>query len=90
MTKEVGSVTGRQGMTVAASPFNEVKLDLGIILTVGLVLLLVQGKALDSLLAQLLVLASYSLLGMLWIMLRTRYIMARLAREREQLSHGPQ
>ncbi len=90
MTKEAGSVTGRQGMTVAPSPFNEVKLDLGVILTVGLVLLLVLGKALDSLPAQLLVLASYSLLGMLWLVVRTRRIMARLAPDREQPAHGPQ
>lgn len=82
--KEPTSVTGRQGWTVAPSPFNEVKLDLGVILTVGIVLLLVQGRALDSLWAQFLVLACYGLLGMLWIILRVRRIMARMAREREQ------
>ena len=90
MTKESGSVTGRQGLTVAPSPFNDVKLDLGVILTVGIVLLLVQERVLDSLLSQLLLLASYSLLGMIWIVVRTRRIMARIAREREQRSDGPQ
>lgn len=90
MAKETGSVTGRQGLTVAPSPFNEVKLDLGVILSVGVVLLLVQGRALDSLLAQFLVLACYGLLGMLWIVIRTRRVMARLTRERERHSDGPQ
>ena len=89
MTKESGSVTGRKGLTVAPSPFNDVKLDLGVILTVGIVLLLVQGRVLDSLWLQLLLLASYSLLGMIWIIVRTRHIMARLAREREQPPNGP-
>ncbi len=87
MAKETGSVTGRQGWTVAPSPFNEVKLDLGVILSVGVVLLLVQGRALDSLLAQFLVLACYGLLGMLWIIMRVRRVMAR---ERERHPDGPQ
>lgn len=90
MTKESGSVTGRKGLTVAPSPFNDVKLDLGVILTVGIVLLLVQGRVLDSLLAQFLALACYGLLGMFWIVIRTRRIMARIAREREQHPDGSQ
>ena len=90
MTKETHSVTGRRGLTVAPSPFNEVKLDLGVILAVGLVLLFVQSRALDSLLAQFLALGSYGLLGMLWIVVRTRCILARLAREREASTHGPE
>ena len=91
MAKESGSVTGAKGMTVAPSPLNEVKLDLGIILTVGVLLLLVQGRLVGSVWVQLLVLASYGLLGMLWIVLRTRRIMARLDREREQeqRAHAP-
>jgi hypothetical protein len=45
MVKDSGSVTGGKGMTVAPSPLNEVKLDLGIILAVGgVLLLLVQGR----------------------------------------------
>jgi hypothetical protein len=76
MAKGAGSVTGRKGLTVAPSPLNEVKLDLGIILTVGVLLLLVQGRVLDSVLLQLLLLASYGLLGMLWIVVRTRRVMA--------------
>lgn len=84
MRKASGSVTGRKGLAVAPSPFNEVKLDLGVILSVGVVLLLAQGRVLDSLPLQLLLLTSYGLLGMIWMVVRTRRIMARIAREREQ------
>ena len=90
MAEDSRSVTGGKGMTVAPSPLNEVKLDLAIILVVGVLLLLVQGRLLDSLLAQLLVLASYGLLGMLWIVIRIRNVLQRIARDREQQPDGPQ
>ena len=86
MAKETDSLTGRKGMTVAPSPLNEVKLDLGIILTIGGLLLLVQGRIVASLLAQLLVLASYGALGLLWIVIRTRRVMAAVARDQAQRS----
>ena len=90
--KDSGSVTGGRGMTVAPSPLNEVKLDLGIILAVGLLLLLllVQGRAVDGLPLQFLLLSSYGLLGMIWIVVRVRRVVAKLEREREQLPDGPQ
>ncbi len=90
MVKDSGSVTGGKGMTVAPSPLNEVKLDLGIILAVGLLLLLVQGRAVDGLPLQFLLLSSYGLLGMIWIVVRVRRVVAKLEREREQLPDGPQ
>lgn len=90
MAKDSRSVTGGKGMTVAPSPLNEVKLDLAIILVVGGLLLLVQGRLLDSLLAQLLVLASYGLLGMLWIVIRARNVLRRIACDREPRPDGPQ
>jgi hypothetical protein len=90
MVKDSGSVTGGRGMTVAPSPLNEVKLDLGIILAVGLLLLLVQGWAVDGLPLQFLLLSSYGLLGMIWIVVRVRRVVAKLEREREQLPDGPQ
>jgi hypothetical protein len=86
MAKETNSVAGRGGMTVAPSPLNEVKLDLGIILTVGVLLLLVQGRIVESLLVQCLVLSSYGLLGLGWIVVRTRKIVSELARNHEQPS----
>ncbi len=90
MVKDSGSVTGGRGMTVAPSPLNEVKLDLGIILAVGLLLLLVQGRVVDGLPLQFLLLSSYGLLGMIWIVVRVRRVVAKLEREREQLPDGPQ
>lgn len=90
MAEDARSVTGGKGMTVAPSPLNEVKLDLAIILVVGGLLLLVQGRLLDGLLAQLLVLASYGVLGMLWIVIRARGVLQRVARDREQHPDGPQ
>jgi hypothetical protein len=89
MVKEPNSVTGGKGMAVAPSPLNEVKLDLGIILTVGGLLLLVQGRIVESVLVQLLVLVSYGLLGLCWIVIRTRKVMAEIARAQEQSSNGP-
>ncbi|MFO1420177.1 MAG: hypothetical protein U1F59_04365 [Candidatus Competibacteraceae bacterium] len=77
-------------MTVAPSPLNEIKLDLGIILVVGFLLLLLQGRILDSLSLQLLLLASYGLLGMIWIVARARRILNGIAREREQHLDGSQ
>ena len=90
MTEDARSVTGGKGMTVAPSPLNEVKLDLAIILVVGGLLLLMQGRLLDSLLAQLLVLASYGVLGMLWILIRTRKVLQRSTRGQEPRPNGPQ
>ncbi|MCC6135905.1 MAG: hypothetical protein LM550_00725 [Candidatus Contendobacter sp.] len=89
MVKEAGSVAGGKGMTVAPSPLNEVKLELGIILAVGVLLLLAQGRALDSLPLQLLALVSYGLIGLIWIVVRTRRIMAKFIRDQEQHAHGP-
>lgn len=75
-------------MTVAPSPLNEVKLDLGIILAVGALLLLVQGRVVDGLALQFLLLLSYGLLGMIWIVARVRRVMNKL--ERERAPNGPQ
>ena len=90
MAENSRSVTGGKGMTVAPSPLNEVKLDLAIILVVGGLLLLAQGRLLDGLLAQLLVLTSYGVLGMLWIVVRAHKVLQRIARDRESHPDGPQ
>lgn len=90
MAKDFDSVTGGKGLTVAPSPLNEVKLDLGIILAIGVLLLLVQGRALESLSLQLLLLLSYGLLGMLWIVIRVHRVMTQFDRERGRNQDGPQ
>jgi hypothetical protein len=89
MAENSRSVTGRKGMTVAPSPLNEVKLELAIILVVGVLLLLAQGRIVDSLFVQLLVLVSYGVLGMLWIIVRARQVLRRIARDRESHPDGP-
>lgn len=45
---------------------------IGIILAVGVLLLLVQGRVVNSLFLQLLLLVNYGLLGMGWILIRVR------------------
>ena len=90
MSKESHSVTGGRGFGVAASPLNEVKLDLAIILVAGALLLLVQGRVVEGLGLQLLLLSSYGLLGMAWIIIRARRVVARLARDRQSgANDGP-
>lgn len=88
MIEKASSVTGGKGVKVAPSPLNEVKLELAVILVVGVLLLLAQGRLMDSLLAQILVLASYGVLGMGWLMFRARRILRRIARERERQPNG--
>ena len=90
MAENSRSVAGGKGMTVAPSPLNEVKLELAIILVVGMLLLLAQGRIVDSLSVQLLVLVSYGVLGMLWIIVRARQVLRRIARDREPRADGPQ
>jgi hypothetical protein len=68
---------------------NEVKLELAIILVVGVLLLLAQGRIVDSLFVQLLVLVSYGVLGMLWIIVRARQVLRRIARDQEPHPDGP-
>ncbi len=75
--------TARKGITVAPSPFNEIKLDLGVILVIGLLLLLVQERIVDGLLPQLVLLLSYGLAGMVWLVVRTFQVVARLKRGQE-------
>lgn len=86
MTKHANSLAGDKGMRVAPSPLNPVKLDLGIILSVGVLLLLVQGRVIDSLPLQFLMLLSYGILGMIWIVVRVRRVVAKINRER--ISNG--
>jgi hypothetical protein len=64
--------------TVAPSPFNTVKFELGVILILGTLLVLVHGRITSSPRLQFLLLSAYGILGMVWIVLRTRRIMMKL------------
>ena len=65
----------KQGFTIAASPLNPVKFELGIILFIGFFLLIsVQGFTKSSA-VQLGVLAGYGTVSMVWLIYRTRKIL---------------
>ncbi|HXH03293.1 MAG TPA: hypothetical protein VNN09_08235 [Candidatus Competibacteraceae bacterium] len=77
------------GFTVGASPLNGVKLEVGIILLVGLLLLPVVGRVLPSLTGQFLLLAGYGVAGMLWIIHRTRRVLRQVGQQQDDERHGP-
>lgn len=75
--------------TVAPSPLNAVKFDLGLILVGALLLLLVQGRLALTVGWQLLLLFGYGLLGMTWLLLRTRRILTQTLAAARQDDDGP-
>lgn len=62
------------GFTVAPSPFNSVKLELGIILVLAVVLVFLVDRAFSEFLVQLLVLGGAGVVAALWLFWRTRAI----------------
>jgi len=65
----------RGHFAVSASPFNGVKLELALILLVGLIIGLVLERLYPHRMEAFLMLAGYSLLAAGWIILRVRYIL---------------
>lgn len=79
-----------KGFGVSASPFNRVKLELGIVLCVGVILWLAADSITADIGAQLLLLGIYGLASMAWIIFSTRRIVRRYAeRESPQHPEGP-
>lgn len=75
MAVKVRSVTRRgHGMTVAPSPFNGVKLELGLLLVVGLGLWLVHEDLVSEPVWQLALLFGYGAGAALWLVLRTHRV----------------
>lgn len=64
----------KKGFTVNASPLNPVKLELGIILIVGILLLLINGYITDSRTTQFLILGGYGVFAMAWLVVRARSV----------------
>jgi uncharacterized membrane protein len=62
---------------VAPSPFNEIKLELGIALLLGLLLLLASDLVTREPLSQVLLLLGYGSLATAWLLLRTRRALRR-------------
>lgn len=74
---KMSAVKTRAGCGVAANPFNPIKLELTAILLMGVLLWLVL-PSLKIGARELLVLGSYGLAAMLWIIARVRYVQRRL------------
>lgn len=70
----------RRVFTVAPSPLNEVKFDLGIVLVVGGLLLVIVARISDDAWTQVLILLAYGLLGMIWIIVRVRLVVGGIER----------
>jgi hypothetical protein len=68
----------RRSFTVKASPFNAVKLDVALIVIIGVMLVLVHGRLVQNSLGQLALLAGYGVAAMVWIVVRTRRVSRRL------------
>ncbi len=66
-----------RGFAVSASPFNGVKLELGIALVLGALLWLGAESITASTEAQLLILLGFGLLSTLWLVARTRAVLRR-------------
>ena len=79
MTTKTTLSSRARTFTVAPSPFNSVKFELGVILLVGLLLLLLlaHGWVIGSPRLQLLLLVAYGIIGMAWLIVRTRRILHR-------------
>ena len=81
MNKKTGqdaSVTQTgKGFAVAASPLNEVKLDLALLLVVGILLLIIEDKLIEQLAGQILLLSVYGLLAATWIIFRVKRVLAK-------------
>ncbi len=72
-----------KGFGVAASPLNRVKLELGIILLVGLLLWLAVDSITADFANQLLILAFFGGTSALWLVLRTRRTLQQLTKTHE-------
>ena len=65
-----------KGFTVEASPFNVVKVDLAIILFVGIVLLVIHESLSDDPAVQIGVLGLYGLGSMFYVMMKVRKVVS--------------
>jgi F0F1-type ATP synthase assembly protein I len=72
-----------KGFGVAASPLNTVKLELAIVVIVGIVLGLVIGEITRNDWSDVLILGSYGLLAGIGLILRTRYLTSKYLQSRE-------
>ena len=62
----------QKGFTVKASPLNPVKLELGVVLIIGVLLLIINEFITESRETQFLILGGYGIFAMIWLVFRTR------------------
>jgi len=65
-------------LSVAASPLNPVKIELGVILWVAVLLWLALSRIGASPTLQILALAGFSCVGMVWLLARTRSVVRKM------------
>jgi len=73
----------RRGLRVGPSPLNPVKLELGLLLVGGLLLLLLHPRLVEGAGGQILLLVGYGLAAAAWLVWRARRVLAAARRGRE-------
>ena len=68
----------KAGLRVVASPFNAVKLELAVIVVVGLVLWVVVDSITGNEITQIGILFGFGVAAAIWLVLRTRYLAQRI------------
>ena len=75
--------------TVAPSPLNAVKFELGVVFVIGILLLLIHKQLFSDSGLQILALLGYGVLCAVWIIFRARRVMLRvILTDREQVRGG--
>lgn len=83
---ESGSVTNKAtGMTVEASPFNPVKLDLVLIIILAVPVFFIQDRMIDSAYGQIGLLLTFGLGALLWVVVRVRKILRKIHMDAAQV-----
>jgi len=77
----------RRHLTVPASPFNSVKLDLAIIIFMAFIVLLIVSGVVEDAVMQILYLAAFGIVSMLWLIFRTRKITRALKAGGQEQNH---
>ena len=72
-----------QGLSVAPSPFNAVKLELAVILIVGLLLWIAVDSITNSDVTQIVILLVFGVFGASWLILRTHILLRRLQNQKK-------
>ena len=78
----------KSGFIVQASPLNQIKLELGVILIMAVGLLLIIDVITDSRVSQMSILASFGLTSMVWLIIRVKNTVQKLSRSSDHSSQA--